>query len=167
MPGKKALEGILRAGWDGTNNIQNISAAHSYQSLPSASMVCLSYHCFSIPWVSLVLWKSPLCSGEGNSKIENRITMRGEEQKLNGYSWSWVHKSGKQFPEPYHTIMSVCFSNLYGHRICSTHPSWSWDSCRADLRRIILRWICFVWPVCSLSCPFTKSCWSARWPACH
>lgn len=31
MLGKKALEGVLRSGGDGTNNIQNISAARSHQ----------------------------------------------------------------------------------------------------------------------------------------
>lgn len=44
MPGKKALEGMLRSGRDGTDNIQNISAAHSHQYSV----------CPQLPWCALV-----------------------------------------------------------------------------------------------------------------
>lgn len=87
MPGKKALEGILRIGQDEANNIQNISAAQSCKhmvspQLPRCALVTIAS---VLPWVSLVLQKS-LLPREGNSRMENRTTVTGEKQKLISYS---------------------------------------------------------------------------------
>lgn len=70
MPGKKALEGILRSGQDGTNNIQNISAAHIHQysicpQLPWCALVTIA----SVFPGCLLCYESPL-SAVGRRKAE-------------------------------------------------------------------------------------------------
>lgn len=174
MPGKKALEGILRIGRDEANNIQNISAAQSCKhtvspQLPRCALVTIAS---VLPWVSLVLQKS-LLPREGNSRMENRTTVTGEKQKLISYSWGWVRRLGKQFPGPNCTIQCGCCRDIMAHMTYmatgppALTPARAGSGCRATSKTHFKVNPLFVTGLQYHPSLLCKSHCSASWPGCH
>lgn len=90
MPGKKALEGILRIERDEANNIQNISAAQSCKhtvspQLPRCALVTIASVFPGYP----LCYKSPFCPGRGTA--EWKTEQQWQERNKN---WSVIPEAG-------------------------------------------------------------------------